>query len=67
MSVNERMRQLLAAFEKTTYIRWLRREGLPIHEGYGIEDVRQLELAPWPRTGGTVSYTHLTLPTTPYV
>ena len=59
MATAQRMKELIAAFEKTTYVRWLRREGIPIHEGYGIEDVRQLELAPWPRTGGRGAFIHL--------
>src|SRR3989338_1023218 len=53
------MKELIAAFEKTTYLQWLRRDGIPVHEGYGIEDVRQLALAPWPRTGGRGAFIQL--------
>jgi len=49
---DETVSPLLASMKKTFYLRWMQREGIPIHEGYGIEDVRQLELAPWTRTGG---------------
>jgi mannose-6-phosphate isomerase-like protein (cupin superfamily) len=37
---------------ETSYEKWIRSEGIPIVEGYGVEDFRQVELAPWPRTGG---------------
>jgi oxalate decarboxylase/phosphoglucose isomerase-like protein (cupin superfamily) len=50
---------LIAAFQKTTYVQWLKREGLPIVDGYGIEDVRQIELAPWPRIGGKGAFIQL--------
>jgi quercetin dioxygenase-like cupin family protein len=35
----------------TTYERWLQEQGIPIVDGYAIEDVRSLELGPWPRIG----------------
>ncbi|MBI2992018.1 MAG: cupin domain-containing protein [Deltaproteobacteria bacterium] len=59
MPANERINPLLAALEKTTYVQWLRREGIPVHEGYGIEDVRELKLAPWPRTAGKGAFIQL--------
>lgn len=59
MSPNDRIKPLLAALEKTTYVQWLRREAIPIHEGYGMEDVRELALAPWPRMGGKGAFIQL--------
>ena len=37
---------------KTTYEQWMEQEGLPIVEGYGVEDITELARAPWPRLGG---------------
>ncbi len=37
---------------KSTYEQWLEQEGLPITEGYGIEDVTQVARGPWSRMGG---------------
>jgi hypothetical protein len=44
------------AFGDTTYARWLRAEGVAIHEGFTVADVRELELAPWPRLGGNAIF-----------
>ena len=43
---------LVKSFEPTGYWQWLRKEGIPVVIGHGMEDVRELELQPWPRTGG---------------
>lgn len=59
MPTDERMKDLIKAFQKTTYVQWLKREGIPIHEGYGVEDVRELGLAPWPRMGGKGAFIQL--------
>jgi len=59
VSTDERTSNLIAAFQKTTYVQWLKRQGLPIVDGYGIEDVRQIELAPWPRIGGKGAFIQL--------
>ena len=40
------------AFDETPFAKWLKAEGVAIHEGFTVEDVRELELAPWPRIGG---------------
>jgi len=37
---------------KSTYEQWLEQEGLPITEGYGIEDVTEVPREAWPRLGG---------------
>ena len=52
MSVEQQIKNLMAAFHKTAYFKWMKGEGLPVNEGHGIEDVRELPLAPWPRLGG---------------
>ncbi len=38
--------------EKTGYVRWMKSQGLPIHIGHGMGDLRTLEVAPYSRTGG---------------
>jgi quercetin dioxygenase-like cupin family protein len=43
----------------TTYERFMRDEGIPIVRGYGVTDVRGLELAPWKRVGGRGAYIQL--------
>ncbi|MBI4525190.1 MAG: cupin domain-containing protein [Deltaproteobacteria bacterium] len=53
------MADLMAALQKTPYHHWMKAEGVPVAEGYGIEDVRELQLAPWPRMGGRGSFIHL--------
>ncbi len=43
----------------TSYEAWLREEGIPLVEGYGIEDVTVLPRKPWQRTGGAGAYIEL--------
>lgn len=59
MPRDERVRDLMAAFDKTTYFQWMKRQGIPIIEGYGLEDVRDVPLAPWARTGGKAAFVNL--------
>src|SRR5512142_2219975 len=59
MTDNPEIRNLQGALEKTTYVRWLKREGIPVVEGFGIEDIREIALAPWPRTGGKGAFIQL--------
>src|SRR5690242_15069123 len=40
----------------TGYELWLDREGIPVSEGYGIPDVRQIRRGEWRRTGGRGAY-----------
>jgi oxalate decarboxylase/phosphoglucose isomerase-like protein (cupin superfamily) len=47
------------AKRETSYEKWIREEGIPIVEGYGIEDVTLLPRKPWGRTGGKGSYIQL--------
>ncbi|HXG49983.1 MAG TPA: hypothetical protein VNN77_01080 [candidate division Zixibacteria bacterium] len=46
-------------YEKTAYVRWIRDQGIPIHEGFGVEDVRDLAVAPWSRIGGNAAFVQL--------
>jgi oxalate decarboxylase/phosphoglucose isomerase-like protein (cupin superfamily) len=59
MSLNEQVQALMASFEKTAYFQWVRRQGIPIVDGYGLEDVREVKLAPWSRTGGKAAFLNL--------
>src|SRR4026208_1109692 len=51
MSQDERIEALMAAFRKTEYFKWMERQNIPVIDGYGVEDVRDLPTAPWGRTG----------------
>jgi len=44
------------AFAETPYAQWLHDEGVLVHEGFTVADVRELELAPWPRLGGNAVF-----------
>ena len=44
MSQAERINALMAAFHKTTYFRWMAKEGIPVVDGYGVEPARHLAL-----------------------
>jgi quercetin dioxygenase-like cupin family protein len=44
---------------ETTYEKWIRGEGIPIVEGFGVEDFREVEVAPWERTGGKAAFVQL--------
>jgi len=59
MAADKQMEKLLAAFHKTPYYKWMDSEGLPVVEGHGVEDIRELKLAPWARTGGKGSFVQL--------
>ena len=47
------------AKRKTSYELWLEEEGIPVADGYGIEDVTSLSRRPWQRTGGSGAYIEL--------
>jgi oxalate decarboxylase/phosphoglucose isomerase-like protein (cupin superfamily) len=49
----------MEAFEKTAYFQWMRKQGIPIIEGYGLEDVRDVETKFWPRIGGKAAFLNL--------
>src|SRR3972149_5206122 len=45
------LKELMASLEKTAYQRWIKGEGVPVVEGFGVEDVREMELGVWRRIG----------------
>ena len=51
--------RLLDALQQTGYHQWMKSEGIPVAVGHGLEDVRDIKLAPWRRTGGLCSFVHL--------
>ncbi len=59
MSQDERIEALMAAFRKTEYFKWMERQNIPVIDGYGVEDVRDLPTAPWARTGGKAAFINL--------
>jgi oxalate decarboxylase/phosphoglucose isomerase-like protein (cupin superfamily) len=59
MSQDERVKLLMAAFAKTTYFKWMARQGIPVVDGYGLEDVREIATAPWPAMGGRAAFINL--------
>lgn len=59
MSSDKQIKDLLAGLQKTAYAQWMKREGLPVVEGYGVGDVRQVDLGPWPRLGGRGAFIQL--------
>jgi oxalate decarboxylase/phosphoglucose isomerase-like protein (cupin superfamily) len=50
---------LLKSLQQTGYHQWMKSEGIPVVVGHGLEDVREVKLAPWPRTGGLGAFVHL--------
>lgn len=42
-----------------SYSTWLEREGIPVHTGFAIQDIRNVELGPWERLGGNGAYIRL--------
>ncbi|MFQ5851989.1 MAG: cupin domain-containing protein [Candidatus Binatia bacterium] len=44
---------------KTPYERWLDHEGVPVIEGYGVKDLRQIALGEWKRLGCKGAYLQL--------
>src|ERR1051326_4728888 len=59
MAVNDRVKDLMTAFEKTAYFQWMKRQGIPVVDGYGVEDVRNLAMKPWEKIGGDASFINL--------
>ncbi len=39
--------------EKTPYEQWIEKEGVPVHAGYFVPNVRTVELKPWKRLGAS--------------
>ncbi|MBI2912148.1 MAG: hypothetical protein HYY05_08385, partial [Chloroflexi bacterium] len=42
-----------------TYLDFQRSEGVPVIGGFAVDDLWQVELAPWPRKGGRGAYINL--------
>ena len=59
MSIDQRIEALMAAFRKTTYFKWMAEERIPVVDGFGVEDVRDIKTAHWPRTGGNAAFINL--------
>jgi oxalate decarboxylase/phosphoglucose isomerase-like protein (cupin superfamily) len=59
MSREERVKDLMAAFKKTAYFQWVGCQGIPVIDGYGVEDVREVEMNFWPRLGGRAAFINL--------
>jgi len=59
MSIDQRVEALMAAFRKTTYFKWMAKEAIPVIDGFGIEDVLDIAVAPWARTGGKAAFLNL--------
>ena len=59
MSLDERVNALMSGFKKTTYFQWMDRQGIPVIDGYGLEDVRDVPMANWSRTGGPAALINL--------
>ena len=51
--------RLLGALQQTGYHQWMKNESIPVVVGHGMEDVRDIQLAPWKRTGGSGAFVHL--------
>ena len=59
MAPDDRVKALMAAFQKTPYFQWMERQGIPMVGGYGLEDVRDVELARWPKMGSQAAFINL--------
>ena len=59
MSRDDRVKDLMAAFQKTAYFQWMARQRIPVIDGYGVEDVREVEMDYWPRLGGRAAFVNL--------
>ena len=47
------------AKRETSYEKWLKEEGIPVIDGYGVQDVTLLPRKPWARTGGSGAFIDL--------
>ena len=43
------------AEKKSSYRKWIEAEGIPLVEGFFIEDIKKVELSPWERIGGSAA------------
>ena len=44
---------------ETAYESWIKQEGIPVMEGYGVEDIKGVSRQPWPRTEGKGAFIQL--------
>ncbi len=44
---------------RTAYEKWIEKEGIPVIEGYGVRDIRELPLSEWQRLGGKGTFVQL--------
>src|SRR5437016_8532000 len=56
MDANVRRVGIARAKAKTYYERWMEKEGVPIVEGFGVTDVRKINLGTWKRLGCEGAY-----------
>jgi oxalate decarboxylase/phosphoglucose isomerase-like protein (cupin superfamily) len=59
MSLDTRVKDLMAAFQKTAYFQWMGRQGIPVIDGYGVEDVREVKMDFWSRLKGPAAFINL--------
>jgi oxalate decarboxylase/phosphoglucose isomerase-like protein (cupin superfamily) len=59
MGQDERVKALMTGFQKTTYFKWMASQGIPVVDGYGVKDVREITMTPWARTGGNAAFVNL--------
>src|SRR5688500_17259783 len=52
LTMSKEFQDMMASLKGTGYYQWMQREGVPVVEGFSVEDVRELELEPWRRLGG---------------
>ncbi|MCH7608435.1 MAG: hypothetical protein IIC94_07710, partial [Chloroflexi bacterium] len=45
---------------QSPYEKWIASTGVPVHRGYFVEDVRTLELGPWPERECDAAFLALT-------
>jgi oxalate decarboxylase/phosphoglucose isomerase-like protein (cupin superfamily) len=56
MEAKARLVGIARARSKTYYERWMEKEGVPVVEGFGVNDVRKLNLGRWKRLGCQGAY-----------
>jgi oxalate decarboxylase/phosphoglucose isomerase-like protein (cupin superfamily) len=59
MEANTRLIGIAKPRAKTYYERWMEREGIPVVEGFGIADMRKINLGQWKRLGCLGAYLQL--------
>jgi hypothetical protein len=53
------LKEMLASLDRTGYCQWMKSEGVPIVDGFSVEDIRELKLGLWRRMGGSGAFVHL--------